>query len=194
MELAASQKLQARLYTDSLLRKRFFADPVTVGAGFGLGADAARKLAQVPQEAVREFTRGLRRKRLDQVSRLLPLTTKLLGKDFGGVFKEYLLKGPAPDDQLAWKDALRFAKFFSIHTVKHPLSVNWAGELLRYETAKLHAVWQDTAVQFLFVRCRLEKCIRLLGEGHAPQQVSRWPSLMVVVKSRGPAGIRTLSI
>jgi hypothetical protein len=194
MELAASQKLQARLYTDSRLRKRFFADPVTVGAGFGLSSDAAHELAQLSQESVREFTRVIRRKRLDQVSRLFPLSTELLGREYGDAFKEYLLKEPPPSDQLAWKDALRFAAFFQIYIVKHPLAVSWGRELLRYEAAKVRAIWEEAPLQVLFVRCRLMKLIRLLGEGQAPQKASAMPSLVFVLRSSRPDGVRVFSL
>ncbi|MBG86313.1 MAG: hypothetical protein CMO80_05365 [Verrucomicrobiales bacterium] len=194
MELASSQKLLARLYTDSVLQRRFYADPVTVGAGFGLSEPDSKELANLPQEYVRNFTKELRRDRLQKVTHELPLSHQLMGREFGDAFREYLLKSPPPTDQLPWKDALRFVDFFPTYLKKHSVTSNWAFDLLRFEAARLHAIWEDRAIQLFWSRFRIRKLVRLLRAKSAPQQASAIPSFSIIMVSSRPEGIRAIGL
>jgi hypothetical protein len=79
MALGDVQRALAQLAIDRRLRDRFFADPVAVGTEWGLVADEARDLAQTPRRALDEFADSLRRKRRDQVRRVVPITARALG-------------------------------------------------------------------------------------------------------------------
>jgi hypothetical protein len=60
MGLAEVQGALARLYIDPMLRDRFFAEPVAVGAEVGLNANEARGLAEIPRRQVDQFVHSLR--------------------------------------------------------------------------------------------------------------------------------------
>ena len=89
MGLAEIQGALARLYVDPSLRDRFFADPAAVGVELGLGAEEARDLAGVSRRQVEQFAGSLRRKRRDQVRRVIPIAARALGDRFGGLFERY---------------------------------------------------------------------------------------------------------
>ena len=80
MGLAEVQEALARLYIDPALRDRFFADPAAVGAELGLVPEEALDLARVPRRQVEQFADSLRRKRRDQVRRVIPITARALGR------------------------------------------------------------------------------------------------------------------
>lgn len=194
MELAASQKLQAHLYTDSLLRKRFYADPVTVGAQFGLSEAASLQLAKLPQDQVKEFTKQLRRKRLKDVSAHLPRFVRLLGRDFGELFKQYVLKTPPPADQVAWQDALRFTAFVLDQPKKLGLDPPWARHLLRYEAARIRTALGEEAIQMLWFPCRIRGAVRELESNLKPERCLGLPSLVIMLAADVPGGVRIISL
>ena len=138
MGLAEVQGALARLYVDPTLRDRFFADPAAVGVELGLGAEEARDLAGVSRRQVEQFAGSLRRKRRDQVRRVIPIAARALGDRFGGLFERYA-DGSAPrgskadlDDAAGFVEALgRWAD-----DDRPP----WAVDLARYELA-----WRQAA-------------------------------------------------
>ena len=89
MGLAEVQGRWRGLYVDPALRDRFFADPAAVGVELGLGAEEARDLAGVSRRQVEQFADSLRRKRRDQVRRVIPIAARALGDRFGGLFERY---------------------------------------------------------------------------------------------------------
>jgi hypothetical protein len=112
MGLAEIQGALARLYVDPTLRDRFFADPAVVGVELGLGAEEARGLAGVSRRQVEQFADSLRRKRRDQVRRVIPIAARALGDRFGRLFERYIAES-APrgsradlDDAIGFVDAL----------------------------------------------------------------------------------------
>ncbi len=80
MGLAEVQGVLARLYIDPALRDRFFADPAAVGAELGLDVEEAQNLARIPRRQVEQFADSLRRKRRDQVRRVVPIAARALGR------------------------------------------------------------------------------------------------------------------
>jgi hypothetical protein len=138
MGLAEIQGAMARLYVDPSLRDRFFADPAAVGVELGLGAEEARDLAGVSRRQVEQFAGSLRRKRRDQVRRVIPIAARALGDRFGGLFERYA-DGSAPrgskadlDDAAGFVDALgRWSDGDG---------PPWAADLARYELA-----WRQAA-------------------------------------------------
>jgi hypothetical protein len=136
MALAEVQRALARLYTDTAVRERFLADPARVGAALGLSADEAALLARLPAAQLRYFADSLRRKRLGEVAKRLPLTHQALGARFAARFWQYadtfLPHGPHKHRQ----DAVAFAAFLARTAALDP---PWAGELARYEAAWLES-------------------------------------------------------
>lgn len=133
MGLAELQGALARLYIDRQMRDRFFTDPADVGAELGLDADEALSLSRTPRRQVEQFADSLRRKRRDQVRRVVPIAARALGSRYAELFEQYAGES-APrgskadlDDACGFVDTLRRR----IDQVEPP----WAVNLARYELA-----------------------------------------------------------
>lgn len=139
MGLAQVQRLLAELYTDPALRERFFAEPQQVGAPYGLTADETHQLGQLPAKQVSFFASSLRRKRLNDVARLLPLTRRALGKTFARLFWRYADTFIPQGVKKQRQDALAFSSFVQRIARVQPVEPPRAVELLRYEAAWVRA-------------------------------------------------------
>jgi hypothetical protein len=146
MALAEVQRALARLYTDADTRERFLADAAAAGAALGLSAQETAQLAELPAQQLRFFAASLRRKRLGEVAKLLPLTHQALGAQFARLFWRYADSYLPGGTKKHPQDAIAFAAFIADAA---PLDPPWAGDLARYEAAWLQgadptrrAVWQ----------------------------------------------------
>jgi hypothetical protein len=131
MALADVQTVLARLFTDASFRASFFADPVAVGRSSGLGPAEAQVLAALSREEVEQFASTLRRKRADDVRKVLPMTAHALGPAFGSHVRPAIASAPRPrrhrDDARALVNHLvRLAR-------SQQLELPWAADLARYE-------------------------------------------------------------
>jgi len=95
MSLLAVQTALARLYTDSLFRARFFANPGEGCHGMGLTAMEQRQLAALDRRQVERFARSLQQKRLDLARELLPGTARVMGDRFAEAFFRYCEAQPS---------------------------------------------------------------------------------------------------
>jgi len=133
MGLAEIQSVLARLYVDPTLRDRFFADSAAVGAELGLDAEEARGLACVSRRQVEQFAAALRRKRRDQVRRVVPLTAQAMGGRFTEFFERYARESPPRGSRPDLDDAVAFVEALSQWTCE--VAPLWASDLARYELA-----------------------------------------------------------
>jgi hypothetical protein len=138
MGLAEVQGALARLYVDPTLRDRFFADPAAVGVELGLGAEEARDLAVVSRRQVEQFAGSLRRKRRDQVRRVIPIAASSLGDRFGGLFERYADGSEPRGSKADLDDALGFVE--ALGRWADDDRPPWAVDLARYELA-----WRQAA-------------------------------------------------
>ena len=92
MALADVQAILARLFTDAAFRASFFCDPVTLGRALGLEAAETSALAALSRDEVEQFAAIIRRKRADDVRKVLPLTARALG----GAFDRHVLEPGRP--------------------------------------------------------------------------------------------------
>jgi len=90
MGLSEVQRDLARLSIEPVLRDRFFADPVAVGAELGLDSHEALGLAGIPRRQVEQFADSLWRKRRDQARRAVPIAARALGGEFAAIFQRYV--------------------------------------------------------------------------------------------------------
>jgi len=179
MELAATQTLLARIYTDSRLRTRFYADPVAVGSEFGLSAATARSLAAVPETDIHEFAKAVRRRRLEATGRLLPCSTKCLGPRFGEAFREYVLGHPLPAECHAWHDAVAFEGFFQSWCQQHPEITPWQREVLRFESERLAFTHRRARLLVRFCLYPGHRTARDIAAGRPPKTVWPLPGLRI---------------
>ena len=134
MGLAEVQQVLARLSIDRALRDRFFADPAATAAEMGLAPGDARVLAQIPKRQVEQFADSLRRKRRDQVRRVIPLAARALGRQFAALFDRYLDESPPRGSSADIEDAAGFVA--AIRRLEGRLEPDWAIDLARYELAR----------------------------------------------------------
>ena len=139
MGLAEVQGALARIYIDPMLRDRFFADPAAVGAALGLNAQEARGLAQIPRRQVEHFADSLRRKRRDQVRRVVPIAAKAIGANlFAELFERYVTESAPRGSKADLDDAIGFVAALRrwADQVEPPCAV----DLARYELGWRQAV------------------------------------------------------
>lgn len=137
MALAEVQRALARLYTDEATRERFLADPAAAGEALGLSDVEAALLARLPADGLRYFAASLRRKRLGEVVKLLPLGHQALGPRFAALFWRYADTSIPTGTAKHRQDALAFAAFVERAAHGEALEPPWAADLLRYEAAWL---------------------------------------------------------
>ena len=139
MGLVEIQRTLARLYTDATLRERFFGDPVSVGRELGLSDEVARELSRLPAQKVGSFADSLRAKRLLEVNKLLPMTSRVLGGEFAAHFKTYAADYSPSGVRKHLGDALAFASYLEAKIRRASEHPRWLLDLLRYESARLKA-------------------------------------------------------
>jgi len=194
MELAAEQKLLARVYTDSTLRNRFFADPVGIGAAFGLSPDTARQLAALPKDQVHQFTKALRRHRLESVFEELPLSRKLFGRRFAELFKDYVVKHQLPENGFPWKDAVQFVRH-AIQNAKPSVEVaRWELEFMRYEATRLEFNHSPDRARTFFSLYRVNSLDPPLKAGDIPESCPALPCFTLFWRWTVNHPIATLSL
>jgi enoyl-CoA hydratase/carnithine racemase len=129
MGLADVQAALARLFTDADLRDRFFNDPIATGRTLGLAEAEANGLASLVRVDVDRFAATLRRKRVDDARKFLPLTAQALGHSFAPLLLASISDSIPParhrDD----------ARAFVAHLSRPEVNPPWAGDLARFELA-----------------------------------------------------------
>jgi len=131
MGLADVQTALAKLFTDENLRNRFFDDPLSVGRSLGLDDSEAAGLTGLSELHVTQFARSLRRKRVDDARKVLPLTSRALGDSFAPLLLG-VLDGPLPRDRHR-DDARMLAMNLERLARNGTLDPPWAADLARYE-------------------------------------------------------------
>jgi hypothetical protein len=182
MGLAQVQAALARLYTDAAWRADFLADPEGAGAGLGLDAAEVRQLAQLGPGQVQLVAGSLRRKRLNEVVKLLPLSHRALGPRFAALFWQhadaYLPRGTKRHRD----DALAFAAFVARAARVEGLEPPWAADLMRYE-----AGWLATSVPgcrglLRWFRCDPRSVAHALAHGDGAPPAAKGATLALWVR------------
>ncbi|MDQ3814114.1 MAG: hypothetical protein M3347_09200 [Armatimonadota bacterium] len=138
MGLAQTQQLLARLYTDTPLRERFFADPRQVGAELGLTSADVQQMLALSEQEVNFFAASLQSKRRNEVGKLLPLTSRALGDRFAALFRHYADAHVPQGLKKHRDDAVEFAAFLS-EVINAPHVAPWIRDLASYEASWLRA-------------------------------------------------------
>jgi hypothetical protein len=137
MGLADVQGLLAQIYTDAATRHRFFGDPQMVGQALGLDPEEAGQLASLPVRQVEFFASSLKRKRLNEVRNLLPLTCSVLGEQLATLFWQYADSYRPYGLRKHHKDAFAFSSFIQRFGKAAGIQPAWVVDLALYETAWL---------------------------------------------------------
>jgi hypothetical protein len=138
MGLAEVQSVLARLSIDPALRDRLFAAPAKVGDELGLVAAESLALARLSRHQLEQFADSLRRKRRDQVRRVIPIAARALGRNFAVLFERYIAESPPRGSKADLDDAARFVAALSRWADQ--LEPEWVADVSRYELA-----WRQAA-------------------------------------------------
>ncbi|HEX8734694.1 MAG TPA: hypothetical protein VF721_05175 [Pyrinomonadaceae bacterium] len=133
MSLQDVQNLLARIFTDEDLRLRFLQEPQKIGAENNLSDDEIIQIRQLLPEQINFFADSLFYKRLREVEKLLPLTRKVLQKDFEKYFREFANQFQPQTIKKHLEDAVKFADFLTAKKIE-PI---WAKDLASFEQARL---------------------------------------------------------
>ncbi|HLO85317.1 MAG TPA: hypothetical protein VK203_09935 [Nostocaceae cyanobacterium] len=146
MGLREIQQVLAQIYTNTELRKRFFANPQVVGLELGLSLDEVEYLTQLSQKDVNTFANSLKWKRLGEVREMLPRTAKVLGKDFNTLFWQYAETYLPTGIKKHRDDTIAFSNFI-LKTAN--LKLPWIKDLLIFEQTWLLSY---TPARCLYIR------------------------------------------
>jgi hypothetical protein len=174
MGLADFQTVLARLFTDATLRARFLADPTGVGGELGLPPGL------LSEKQIQLFAESLVSKRHLEVQKLLPMTNRLYGEEFGGHFVRYAVAPMTDSLQKHRQDALAFAKFLLAQNA--PGRTPWAREILRYETASLQFYTSSLPMRAVWFRCPVGWLIAEMAAGRMPSTVPKCPTMGIGIR------------
>lgn len=177
MGLAETQRALARLYTDAEWRARFFRDPAGVGAELGLRPEEAEQLAQVSARKADYFAASLVNKRLGEVTKLLPLTARVLGQEFRKLFRAfaagYVPRGVGKHTE----DAIAFAGFMRRGARLAGVGPEWLPDLLAYEREWLKASRPRMHLGVRLFRCAVERLARSVARDPSAPDFDPRPTL-----------------
>ncbi|HZP84010.1 MAG TPA: hypothetical protein VFB21_20385 [Chthonomonadaceae bacterium] len=191
MGLEETQRLLARLFTETALRQEFCADPEGVGATLGLDTEEACRLAPLTAP-IRDFAASLRHKRLLVVARLLPQTRQLLGPRFEALFLRYALAGTPQGVEKHREDAIAFASFLLRSLPGESALPWWWRDLLRYEQSWLQAEGRRLWTVRSF-SVRVPALARLLARSESLPETRAQPTLVLWYR-RPRAGTLRLAV
>lgn len=172
MGLAQTQQVLAQLYTNSELRKRFFANPQAVGAQLGLSDDEIQQLSQLCQIRVNLFANSLKWKRLGEVRELLPRTAQVLGKNFTTLFWRYAQTYLPQGIKKHRSDAIAFANFILKVAPEEGIDPPRL-DLVRYEKAWLKASEPSSKLTVCWLSYDIDK-LAVLQEVRVRKAIAIW--------------------
>jgi hypothetical protein len=160
MALAHLQAILARMFTDAAFRASFFRDPVTVGRALGLETAEANALAELSRNEVEQFAAIIRRKRADDVRKVLPLTARALGDAFDRHVLATIVGAVRPGRHR--DDARALVERLSRLARSNELELPWTADLARYELTFGEALHRSACLlvrRFRFPVARLAAAI-----------------------------------
>ena len=146
MSLLETQNFLARLYTDETLRRTFLTEPEKIGEEYNLTEKEIVELAAILPDELNFFADSLFWKRLREVEKFLPLTRKVLDKDFEKCFRGFSQNFNPKSVKKHLEDAIEFCSFLQTKEIE-PL---WAKDLAKFEQARL--IFNSNARNFIIER------------------------------------------
>lgn len=153
------QAALARLCTDAAARAELRSEPVEFGKRWEMSIAETKALVEAVGGEVEQFAQSLRRKRLREAARSMPLTVQTLGAQFAPLFEKYGDAVPLGSFRKPELDALAFLQSILSQTTP-PLAAP-KRDLLRFEAGWL--TMRHTPQRFL---------IRWLAVPHSSRGVS----------------------
>jgi hypothetical protein len=176
MSLLDVQNFLARLYTDENLRREFLSTPERIRRENNLTEQEIAELIAIFPEELNLFADSLFYKRLREVEKLLPLTRKILEKDFERSFRGFASQFTPASIKKHLEDAIAFADFLQTEEVE-PF---WARDAAKFERAKLE--FNNFGKRFIFgvFDCDVREFVRL--NANAPNEIRKKKTLAIWIK------------
>jgi hypothetical protein len=149
MSLLEQQNLLARLYTDEQFRRDFLNEPLKIGAENNLNEAEIVELTKVMPEELNFFSESLFVKRLREVEKLLPLTHKVLTKDFQTNFREFTNNYNPQSVKKHLEDAIEFCKYLQTKQIE-------TKDAAKFEQAKLEVFGYGKSFKFVMLNHNIE--------------------------------------
>lgn len=176
--LEKTQQFLAQLYTHRQLREQFFTNPAEVREKWGIEEASIQQLSTLDRAQVEFFASSLIHKRLNQVSKLLPLTQKALGRDFSRLFLDYAETYSPSGIKKHLNDGLAFCNFLQ----RTPFEKDWWYDVVRYEEDNLQRL--NSKLRFCCYRSRyaLQPLIESLQQSSENPVLLKKPTWVVDIK------------
>ncbi|HEX8367030.1 MAG TPA: hypothetical protein VF604_00550 [Pyrinomonadaceae bacterium] len=146
MSLLDVQNLLARIFTDEDLRLQFLSEPEKTGAENNLNEAEIEQIKQILPEQINFFADSLFYKRLREVEKFLPLTRKVLNKEFEKYFREFANQFLPQTIKKHLEDAIEFGGFLQSKKIE-PF---WIKDLAKFEGSRLS--FNNSKKRFLLKR------------------------------------------
>ncbi len=164
MPLKEQQDFLARLYTNKLLRKRFFTDPQGVGVEAGLTTGDIKALCTMEPSTIEDFAQSLVHKRMGQIPKYLPITCKLLEKKFHPIFHSFTEQYTPHGSKKHREDAIAFATYLrELQPSREDLPL-WLIEVAAYEANRQEIQHPDFRWMIRRYRYPVHRMIRAIQE------------------------------
>lgn len=132
MSLLEQQNFLARAFTDENLRHSFWENPEKIGTENGLDAAEIVQLKEIIADDLNYFADSLFHKRLHEVEKLLPLTKRVLDKDFTQQFRRFSQTFQPSSVKKHLEDAIEFCKYLQSQQIEQ----SSAKDTARFEQTK----------------------------------------------------------
>ena len=202
MGLAEFQTALARLYTDRSYRQLLQNDEQAFADSAQVSKEDIAQLRSMADE-IEEFARSLIAKRLGEVRKRLPLSSRVLSvPDFSSAFQRYADaersaadrggNGTSPVGDMHRQDAITFVESLERCGLQQPKAPAWTIDLLRYESAWLQMA--DSGRRFLLNRFRfpMSRLTQALAAGATTSSIPARSSLGLWWRYRHDGRVRHL--
>jgi len=188
--LAEVEQILGRLTTDAELRERFIHDPLVVGRELGLSAGETRQMARSAASQIDSYSSTPRSRRLLELSKLLPLTQRVLRDRFSAHFQTYAAAHPSGEARQLLEDAQGFAVYLEARLREERLGPGWTLDLLRFEKARLKAADPSRRWVARYFAHDISRLVRSVARKEELPVAARRPTVAVWWRSQRRGTVR----
>jgi hypothetical protein len=190
MGLAEVEQILGRLTADAELRERFVHDPLVVGRELGLTAGETRRVACSAAARIDSYSGTTKGRRLLELSKLMPLTQRVLADRFSAHFRAYAADHPAVGARQLFEDAQGFASYLEGRLRAERMGPGWTLDLLRFEKARLKAADPSRRWVARYFRHDIGRLVRSVARREETPAAARRSTLAVWWRPRRRAPVR----
>ncbi len=190
MGLAEVEQILTQLTTDEALRERFVHDPLVVGREMGLSAGETRQVARAAAARIDSYSATRKGRRLLELSKLLPLTQRVLTDRFSAHFQSFAAGHPAVGARQLLEDAQDFASYLEGRLREERMGPGWTLDLLRFEKARLKAADPSCRWVARDFRPDISRLVRSVARREETPTAARRSTVAVWWRARRRAPVR----